>query len=78
LQQSGYINANSATSLSLPQLQQSGNIYVGSAKRIVIPIVIKSNLQGVPEDCKIIEPTEKEELNDSTVYDLLKNYLLTS
>jgi hypothetical protein len=78
LQKSGDISARSATSLSLPQLQQSGDINANSAKRIVIPIVIKSNLQHVPQDCKIIEPTEKEELNDSTVYDLLKNYLLTS
>jgi hypothetical protein len=59
-------------------LENSGTIYAKSAKRIVIPMVIKSNLRRVPEDCKIIEPTEKEELNDSTVYDLLKNYLLTS
>jgi len=59
-------------------LENSGYIYAKSAKRIVIPMVIKSNLQDVPEDCKIIEPTEKEELNDSTVYDLMKNYLLTS
>lgn len=70
--------ANSATSLSLPQLENSGYIYANSAKRIVIPMVIKLNLQNVPEDCKIIEPTEKEELNDSTVYDLMKNYLLKS
>jgi hypothetical protein len=78
LQNCGYIYAESATSLSLPQLQQSGSINARSAKKIVIPVVTKSNLQHVPRDCKIIEPTEKEELNDSTVYDLMKNYLLTS
>jgi len=78
LQKSGDIYANSAKSLSLPQLQQSREITAKSAKRIVIPVVTKSNLRGVSPDCKIIEPTAKEELNDSTVYDLLKNYLLKS
>jgi hypothetical protein len=79
LQHSAYIKADSATSLSLPQLQKSsGDVFANSAKRIVIPIYMKSRINGVPQDCKIIEPTEKEELNDSTVYDLLKNYLLKS
>jgi hypothetical protein len=78
LRYSNDIWAVKATSLSLPQLENSGYIYAKSAKRIVISMVIKSNLQHVPRDCKIIEPTEKEELNDSTIYDLMKNYLLKS
>jgi hypothetical protein len=59
-------------------LQQTGGIDARSAKRIVIPIVFKSRLEWNPADCKLIEPTEKEELNDSTIYDLMKIFLLKS
>jgi hypothetical protein len=78
LQKNHGIYAPSATSISLPQLQQTGGIDARSAKRIVIPIVFKSRLEWNPADCKLIEPTEKEELNDSTIYDLMKIFLLKS
>lgn len=78
LQQSGDIDARSATSLSLPQLQQSGYIYATSAKKIKISSKLKPHLRYVPDDCKIIEPSSEEELNDSVVYNLMKSFLLTS
>jgi hypothetical protein len=59
-------------------LQQAGDIDARSAKRIIIPIIFKSRLEWNPRNCKLIEPTEKEELNDSTIYDLMKIFLLKS
>ena len=78
LQQSGNIDAPSAISLSLPKLNWSENIYARSAKKIKISSKLKSKLIDIPEDCKIIEPSSEEELNDSTIYDLMKSFLLRS
>ena len=78
LQKSGYIFAYSATNINLPQLQKSGAIGADSAKTIIIPKFLSWEIEDMPEDCKIIEPSDKEELNDSFVYDLMKTFLLKS
>lgn len=78
LKKSQIIFVGLANNLNLPKLKEVNFIVANSAKKIIIPLHLTSKIQKAPEDCKIIEPSDKEELNDSFVYDLMKTFLLKS
>lgn len=70
---------NDAIEINIPKLQKSKFVIVGSStKKIKISSVARKFLKNVPEDCRIIEVSDEQELNDSIIYDLVKSFLLKS
>jgi hypothetical protein len=84
LKESGYIRAHNANIIYLPKLQELKGDYVVIYSSKLQKITISRNLikyiSGIDlQNLEIVEPTEqKEKLNDSVIYNLIRSLLLKS
>lgn len=74
LQKSSSIFVSKASTVELPSLKESGTIYATEVKKLVIPSSMMSNIAALPEDCKVIDPSKGEKLNDSYVLTSFKQF----